>query len=83
MDMAKKKLEAAIALVESWLGDTSGYDKKVWVKLSLAIEREMKQKRLCSVCKRPGRLGQCSCNSLAHHEKCCLHSGWNLVKPRK
>lgn len=29
----------AIALVKSWLDDTSGYDKKVWPKLSREIDR--------------------------------------------
>lgn len=35
----EQKRKAAIALVESWLADTSGYDKRVWPKLSLAIEQ--------------------------------------------
>lgn len=34
-----EKRRKAIALVESWLADTSGYDKRVWPKLSRAINR--------------------------------------------
>ncbi len=37
--MTEKKRKEAIAIVESWLGDTTGYDKRVWVKFSRAIER--------------------------------------------
>jgi hypothetical protein len=37
--VTKTKRQAAIDLVDSWLGDTSGYDKRVWPKLSRAIER--------------------------------------------
>lgn len=44
--MAKvSKQKKAIALVESWLADTSGYDKRVWPKLSRAIERNRLSKR--------------------------------------
>jgi hypothetical protein len=34
----EEKRRAAIALVKSWLADTSGYDKRVWPKLARAIE---------------------------------------------
>jgi hypothetical protein len=37
--MAKTRQQAAIDLVDSWLADTSGYDKRVWPKLARAIER--------------------------------------------
>jgi Fic family protein len=37
--MTEQKRKAAIALIESWLADTSGYDKRVWPKLSRAIDR--------------------------------------------
>ncbi len=33
------KSEQAIALVDSWLADKSGYDKRVWPRLRRAIER--------------------------------------------
>lgn len=36
--MTEQKRKAAIALVESWLADTSGYDQRVWPKLARAIE---------------------------------------------
>jgi Fic family protein len=36
--MTEQKRKAAIALVGSWLADTSGYDKRVWPKLARAIE---------------------------------------------
>jgi len=36
--VVKKKQRAAIALVDSWLADTSGYDKRVWPRLSRRIE---------------------------------------------
>jgi Fic family protein len=35
----QQKRKAAIALVDSWLADTSGYDKQVWPKLARAIDR--------------------------------------------
>jgi Fic family protein len=31
--------EKAIALVQSWLADKSGYDRRVWPRLARAIER--------------------------------------------
>jgi hypothetical protein len=37
--MTEQERKAAIALVESWLTDTTGYDKWVWSKLSRAIDR--------------------------------------------
>lgn len=33
------KRQALRDLVESWLADTSGYDKRVWPKLARAIEQ--------------------------------------------
>lgn len=35
----EQKRQAAIILLNSWLADTSGYDKMVWPKLSQAINR--------------------------------------------
>jgi hypothetical protein len=37
--VAKNRRQAAIDLVDSWLADTSGYDKRVWPKLGRAIDR--------------------------------------------
>lgn len=34
----EEKRQAAIALVNSWLADTSGYDQRAWPKLALAID---------------------------------------------
>lgn len=36
--MASKR-EQVIALVNSWMADKSGYDKRIWPRLSRAIER--------------------------------------------
>ena len=33
------KNEKAIALVETWLADKSGYDQRVWPRLARAIEQ--------------------------------------------
>lgn len=52
--MTTEKREAAIALVRGWLTDTSGYDKRVWPKLSRAINRNRlsyrKRLKLSNVC---------------------------------
>jgi hypothetical protein len=37
--MTEQKRKEAIALVNSWLADTSGYDRRVWPKLVRAIEQ--------------------------------------------
>lgn len=37
--MTEQKRKAVIDLVNSWLADTSGYDKRIWPKLSRAIDR--------------------------------------------
>ena len=37
--MKRGNLQRAIQLVESWLSDTSGYDKRVWPRLRRAIEK--------------------------------------------
>lgn len=37
--MEAEKRRRAIALVDSWLAAASGYDKRVWPRLSRAIER--------------------------------------------
>lgn len=49
MTQAEKR-KKAMALIESWLADTSGYDQRVWPKLSRAIERNRLsyRKRLAS-----------------------------------
>jgi hypothetical protein len=37
--ISKKRREGAVSLVESWLADKSGYDKRVWPELSQGIEQ--------------------------------------------
>ncbi len=34
-----KRYAKAIALLESWLADDSGYDERIWVRLKRAIEK--------------------------------------------
>lgn len=37
--------KTAIALVNSWLADRSGYDRKVWPRLARAIEQNRLSRR--------------------------------------
>jgi hypothetical protein len=46
MEMAvRNRSEAAIALIEEWLADESGYDEETWPKLKDALEKDRPSSR--------------------------------------
>lgn len=52
--MTESAKHPAVALVDTWLADRSGYDRRVWPRLAKSIERHRlsRRRRLGGTCRR-------------------------------